>query len=1024
MTPYQFLIYIQFLLLTVTSTQSQTHLSTSTSPLLTSIEDKCPPCFNCMLTDFKCYNYGVCNPNNGLCSCPIGFDGQDCTLPLCGALTDGEERKGREGNSSCDCKPGWKGINCNLCNEDKVCDLMVPQGLNGTCYKGGIVVKENHQVCKVTNEKIVEMLGSKKAMVTKSCNRKKESCNFQFWTDEKESFDCKFEQCQFEVEGEEGQQSRVTGCKKIMCECIPGKFLCGENGSIDISDFLSQKIKGPGKFNCDINNKCRFEEPEMNNLILSIFGDDYISLECESSECIHYSELPGLKKPIKEVNRLFIKLAVCSIIIFMILLIVSFYYFSKKKVDNDYMPIDWDDESGKLMAHHVPTTLSFKDICYQIDDKDILNNVHGIAKPGQVMAIMGASGAGKSTFLDILARRNKSGSISGEICINGQILSNKKFRKIVGFVDQEDILMPTLTVYETILNSALLRLPRDMSLQAKKLRVLECMKELKILKIKDNKIGNSEIRGISGGEKRRVSIACEMVTSPSILFLDEPTSGLDAYNAQNVIECLASLAKNYQRTILFTIHQPRSNIYSLFDQLILLADGWLVYSGHAQLAVEHFNKLGYHCPLGYNIADFIIDITQDNNINKNNNNNNNITNNDGDDEYEEYEDYNDNEYENYNDNEYEDNNNNNYESNNNPWSHNPASSPGLELQGPISPINHNQPYLLDGGMRKVLAVLVLGFKKSIMSKILHEELEEFHDNNRHDTISISSAMPITYKKSSFLMQFMILSKRTFKNLYRDPLLMLTNYTISIVLAGLCGSLYYQVSDDIPGFQNRMGLFFFMCALFGFSCLTSIQVFQTERILFMRERANGYYLPITYFLSKILFDILPLRFIPPLIMGVIIYPMVGLNPGMIHFALFLLTLVLFNLTCAAICLCISIFIPSISLANLICSLIMLFSMLFSGLFLNAVTIPPILNFLKYLSVFHYALESLLVNEMRFMQLKDRKFGYDIDIPAATILSTFGFDASKFWFNTTMLGVIGAGTLILAYIGLHFFCKEKR
>lgn len=141
------------------------------------------------------------------------------------------------------------------------------------------------------------------------------------------------------------------------------------------------------------------------------------------------------------------------------------------------------------------------------------------------MAIMGASGAGKSTFLDILARKNKRGSVSGVTLVNGRQVEDEMFKNVMGFVDQEDTLMSTLTVYETILYSALLRLPREMSYAAKKFRTLETMNELGILGIKDSRIGDSGKRSISGGEKRRVSIACELVTSPSILFLDEPTSG-------------------------------------------------------------------------------------------------------------------------------------------------------------------------------------------------------------------------------------------------------------------------------------------------------------------------------------------------------------------------------------------------------------------------------------------------------------------------------------------------------------------
>jgi ABC-type multidrug transport system ATPase subunit len=166
--------------------------------------------------------------------------------------------------------------------------------------------------------------------------------------------------------------------------------------------------------------------------------------------------------------------------------------------------------------------------------------------------------------------------------------------------------MDTLTVYETIMQSALLRLPEKMPLFMKKRRVNETMMELGIVGIANRKIGSSGKRGISGGEKRRVSIACELVTSPSILFLDEPTSGLDSYNAYNVIECLVNLARDYNRSVVFTIHQPRSNIYALFDQLILLSKGRLVYSGPAQQeAIKHFSSLGFECPLGFNIADYL-----------------------------------------------------------------------------------------------------------------------------------------------------------------------------------------------------------------------------------------------------------------------------------------------------------------------------------------------------------------------------------------------------------------------------------
>jgi ABC-type multidrug transport system ATPase subunit len=179
------------------------------------------------------------------------------------------------------------------------------------------------------------------------------------------------------------------------------------------------------------------------------------------------------------------------------------------------------------MSEHVPATLHFSNISYSLPNsgKPILQNISGRVGAGQVLAIMGASGAGKSTFLDILARRSKRGSVGGTVTVNGREVPDSQFRRVCGYVDQEDTLMRTLTVYETVLYSALLRLPREMSVEAKKYRVMETLGELGILSIKDARIGDASTRGISGGEKRRVSIACELVTSPSILFLDEPTSG-------------------------------------------------------------------------------------------------------------------------------------------------------------------------------------------------------------------------------------------------------------------------------------------------------------------------------------------------------------------------------------------------------------------------------------------------------------------------------------------------------------------
>jgi ABC-type multidrug transport system ATPase subunit len=349
----------------------------------------------------------------------------------------------------------------------------------------------------------------------------------------------------------------------------------------------------------------------MNQLINDIFGDSYITLGCQAGECLHYSMVPGFEAPAPPNNSKLVAASIAVTGLLVIIACLAFWYLGRIH-KHDFGGIrlagDGDDaaEVDRLMSNHLPGSLSFENLSYIAPNgKQVLSGVSGNVRSGQLLAIMGASGAGKSTFLDILAKKTKRGSVSGEVLVNGRTMTADKYKRIVGFVDQDDTLMSTLTVYETVLYSALLRLPRDMSLEAKKLRTLETMQALGILGIKDSRIGEAGKRSISGGEKRRVSIACELVTSPSIIFLDEPTSGLDAFNAINVVECLVNLARDYNRTVVFTIHQPRSNIVAMFDKLLLLAGGKAVYSGDYPKCQDHFESIGHPCPPGFNIADFL-----------------------------------------------------------------------------------------------------------------------------------------------------------------------------------------------------------------------------------------------------------------------------------------------------------------------------------------------------------------------------------------------------------------------------------
>ena len=787
-------------------------------------------------------------------------------------------------------------------------------------------------------------------------------------------------------------------------------MLCGEEGSIDIGDFLKESIKGPAEFKGIAGGKetgSVFSEPAMNDLISSIFGDESIFLQCDTGECLYQTEVPGYERPIKKINTPLIAGVIASVALFIVAVILLGWYLSHRAERNRYGPIhlsdDEEDENAALLADHKPAALMFENVTYNLNGKQILSGISGAVHPGELMAIMGASGAGKTTFLDILARKNKVGVTNGDFYLNGEKVRDDEFKNVIGFVDQDDTLLPTLTVHETILDSALLRLPKEMSRTSKEQKVEDVERQLGIYHIRNQKIGSEETsRGISGGEKRRVGIACELVTSPSILFLDEPTSGLDAFNAFNVVECLVNLVKNYNRTVVVTIHQPRSNIVALFDQLILLAKGRTVYSGPFEHCQPYFDNVGYTCPPGFNIADYLIDLTMHASAaNRTMDEDSSMFNRDGLQTsassaiaVKSIPSINTSEIER----ELAGSPSNSslrpknkrrtsirQQQERELFTRKRSSAPvdgtqspktddeapydrraGLKAQWlkltrqpPQIPENPDDelPSAANGGTGTNLDILINAYAQSDVAANIREDVATSVNNansangqnGNHSANGFIAAGKLKgFQKVGLLGQFRILSLRTWRNLYRNPMLMLTHYAIAILLAVFLGFLFYGLTDDIKGFQNRLGLFLFVLSLFGFSSLTILTVFAPERLLFTRERAKGYYSPPAYFAAKVIFDIVPLRLLPPMILGIIVYPMTGLIPAWPNFLKFVLFLVLFNLAAAAIFLFIGIVFRNSGVANLIGVLVMLFSLLFSGFFLNKESIPKVALWLQSVS----------------------------------------------------------------------------
>ncbi|TYH88463.1 hypothetical protein ES332_D01G190400v1 [Gossypium tomentosum] len=272
---------------------------------------------------------------------------------------------------------------------------------------------------------------------------------------------------------------------------------------------------------------------------------------------------------------------------------------------------DAPPSAGKVL----PVTITWRNITCSLSDKHsksvrfLLKDVSGEAKPGRLLAVMGPSGSGKTTLLNVLASQILASprlALSGLLEFNGKRSSTKAYK--FAYVRQEDLFFSQLTVRETLSLAAELQLPEISSIEERDEYVNNLLFKLGLVSCADSIIGDAKVRGISGGEKKRLSLGCELIASPSVIFADEPTTGLDAFQAEKVMETLRLLAQD-GHTVICSIHQPRGSVYGKFDDIVLLTEGTLVYAGPARdQPLEYFSRFGYQCPDHVNPAEFLADL--------------------------------------------------------------------------------------------------------------------------------------------------------------------------------------------------------------------------------------------------------------------------------------------------------------------------------------------------------------------------------------------------------------------------------
>lgn len=252
-------------------------------------------------------------------------------------------------------------------------------------------------------------------------------------------------------------------------------------------------------------------------------------------------------------------------------------------------------------------SFQYSDLSFQPkgSSRPILQNVTGSIKAGSLTAVMGGSGAGKSTFVNVLM--GKTINTGGQVSINNIPGKIKRYKKLIGYVPQDDVVLPELTVFENIVHSARIRLPRswkDSEIVAHVDSIIDC---LELSHVRDSLVGSAGKPVISGGQRKRVSIGMELAAAPMAIFLDEPTSGLDATAASSIMGTLKALAR-LGISVIVIIHQPRMEIFEMLDGLILLANGQILYEGPGVEVKGFFEDMGFQFPEHANFGDIVTDI--------------------------------------------------------------------------------------------------------------------------------------------------------------------------------------------------------------------------------------------------------------------------------------------------------------------------------------------------------------------------------------------------------------------------------
>ncbi|KAM0932413.1 putative ABC transporter, AAA+ ATPase domain, ABC-2 type transporter [Dioscorea sansibarensis] len=682
---------------------------------------------------------------------------------------------------------------------------------------------------------------------------------------------------------------------------------------------------------------------------------------------------------------------------------------------------------------------------------DLLHRITGYAPKGCVTAVMGPSGAGKSTFLDGLAGRIASGSLKGRVSLDGAEMSPSIIKRTSAYIMQDDRLFPMLTVYETLMFAADFRLG-SISTDDKKQRVEKLMEQLGLTSSRNTYIGDEGTRGVSGGERRRVSIGVDIIHGPPLLFLDEPTSGLDSTSAHSVIERVHHIARSGS-TVILTIHQPSHRILVLLDHLIILARGQLMFIGAPKDVSSHLGRMGRKVPKGENPIEHLLDVIQ---------------------EYDQSElgvtaladfcltglkpprisneDYSvcsipptppmphairdgvssgkrgSRAHTPHRVDEYDHSVRSPWPSFKSPWSS--AGHSGVmdtlrltpsRLRGdrkpPHNPMSPSPGYYT--------------YPNEILSRTPTPHSSDYTVNeddymtpnvlgggglSRH----LAGAFGPKFA-NSYVSEVWVLMRRNFTNIRRTPELFLSRQMVLTIMGFMMATMFLNPKDDTQGITTRLSFIIFTVCLFFFSSNDAVPAFIQERFIFVRETSHNAYRASSYTISGLI------TYIPFLLVQALTYAAIVWFALKLHgdFYYFVIVLYVSLLSTNSFVVFVSSVVPNYILGYAAVIAFTALFFLFCGYFLKSSSIPKGWKWMNTISTMTYPYQGLLMNEFG----NNRTFAHDPlgrPVTGANILQQMSISTHESEKWKMVLYLLGWAVFyrLLFYLILRFASKNQR